>query len=140
MHFRLLAITLILFSTFTFATSRSPAVEDFVGIDMEHGENAVQGHETLVNLEQDIGKIEIVRNEQPLAKLPPVKTETETPWGPTAWMGIFLVLGLPVISWMLVMNHLREKASKESASNIEVLEKYRKERASKQEENIRKAS
>ena len=141
MHFRLFAITLILFSTFAMANGRSPAVEDFVGIEMDHGEAAPQGHEALVNLEQEIGKIETVRKDQPLTSLP-ARTPDAIPWGPTAWIGIFFVLGLPIVSWMMVMNHLREKATRESASNIEVLEKYRKERelAKKQDEKIRKAS
>ena len=53
---------------------------------------------------------------------------------------ISFALGLPMLVWFMVMSHLKKKASLESASNIEVLEKYRKEREKKNEESIRKVS
>lgn len=141
MNFQTLGLIFLLFSGQSFANGRSPAVEDFVGIETEHMEKAPQGTESLFNLEQDIQKIETVKNEKKApstVQLP----EAETPTGASTVFGMVFLMSLPILTWMLVMNHLRQKASRESASNIEVLEKYRKQRelAKKQEEEIRKVS
>ena len=133
MHFRGFGITILLFSTisFSFANGRSPAVEDFVGIEVEQTESNPQSPEALVNLEQDLGRIETVQREQPMAPFEYAKEGKSAPWSAGTWFGIFIIMGLPVLIWMLVMNHLRTKATLENASNIEVLEKYRKEREAK---------
>lgn len=141
MNFQTLGLIFLLFSGQSFANGRSPAVEDFVGIETEHMEKAPQGTESLFNLEQDIQKIETVRNDKRVAPTPQLP-EAETPTGASTLFGMFFLMSLPILTWMLVMNHLRQKATRESASNIEVLEKYRKQRelAKKQEEEIRKVS
>jgi hypothetical protein len=142
MNFRTLGLSLLLFSSFAFANGRSPAVEDFVGIETDHMETTPQGAESLYNLQQDIQKIETVRKDGPVTAMTPELPEAETPSGASTLFGILFAVSLPILSWMLVMNHLRQKALKESASNIEVLEKYRRQRelAKKQEEKIRKVS
>jgi hypothetical protein len=40
----------------------------------------------------------------------------------------------------MVMSHLRKKAHRENANNIEILENYRKNREKKNEESLKKAS
>jgi hypothetical protein len=130
MHFRLVSLVFFLLSTYTWsAPGRSPAVEDFVGIEVEQPP-ASPGSEHLFNLEQDVKNIQQVRESGSIkaAKLPQPSTPESSPWNLTTVLGALFIMSLPLISWMLVLNHLKNKASEESASNIEVLEKYRQER------------
>jgi hypothetical protein len=139
MIFRSLALCfLILFSAVSFAQGRKPAVEDFVGIEVEESKVAPQGIESLYNLEQDIERIEAQKNNP--QKRPEVTKEASFEWSVSTVFTLSMALGLPLIVWFLVMSHLRKKASIESASNIEILEKYRKEREKKSEESVRKVS
>ncbi len=143
MHFRIFIILTVLVSANCWAQGRKPAVEDFVGIEIEHPEPAPQGTESLVNLEKDIQTIhaEAYTSVKTSPKAVPV-VMTETKWSVLDSMALVLILGLPLFSWLFVMNRLRKRASVESASNVEVLEKYRRERemARKKEEELRKAS
>lgn len=139
MVFRTLGLCLLLFSAVSFAQGRKPAVEDFVGIEIEEAQVTPQGTESLYNLEADLSKLEERK------KNPPVEVKAETiapakPWSKSTLFGISLIVGLPLLMWLMVMSHLKKKASVESASNIEVLEKYRKERERKVEDSIRKVS
>lgn len=138
MMFRSLAVFFVLFSMGSYAQGRGPAVEDFVGIEVEETKATPHGTESLYNLQQDIQRIE----EQ---KTKPVKREVvsqETPFtlSPSVVFGVSLAFGLPMIVWFLIMAHLKKKASLENASNIEVLEKYRKEREKKSQDQTRKVS
>jgi hypothetical protein len=129
MRFQLLVLMLSL-SSLAQAQSRGPAVEDFVGIEVETVELHPQGTEALFNFEKEIETFEAAKVE-PSFRQPPAHHFVEsTPgaWSTSAMMGIIVLLGLPFLTWLLVMNHLRQKATMESASNIEILEKYRKER------------
>lgn len=138
MLFRTLGLCLLLISTTSFAVGRKPAVEDFVGIEFEEKQVAPQGTESLYNLEQDIQRIESQPKKQKETRIG--QSQKQESWGMKAIFGISLALGLPLIIWLLVMSHLKKKASIESASNIEVLEKYRREREKKGQEKIRKVS
>jgi hypothetical protein len=138
MIFRLLAISLTLFSLSAFSQGRSPAVEDFVGIEVEEDYVTPTGTESLFNLQEDISRIEAQKNQR--ITPPTISTPESQSINPGILFGISLAMGLPLVVWFLVMSHLKKQASIESASNIEVLEKYRKERERKASENIRKAS
>lgn len=138
MTFRLLALFLIIYSGITFAEGRKPAVEDFVGIEIEESKVTPQGTESLYNLEQDLDQINTLKN-KPVEKKSKI-SEVNKDWSRATILGITLVLGLPLITWYLVMSHFKKKASIDSASNIAVLEKYRKEREKKSEDTIKKAS
>ncbi len=138
MTFRLLAFFLVLYSGISLAQGRKPAVEDFVGIEVEESKVTPQGTESLYNLEQDLQQIETNKNKPEATKIK--STPPSNSWSSTAILGITLILGLPLVVWYLVMSHFKKKASIESASNIAVLEKYRQEREKKSEENIKKAS
>jgi hypothetical protein len=137
MPFRTLGLIVLFVSTASFAQGRKPAVEDFVGIEVDQAEVTPHGSEVLFNLEQDIKEIEAQKN-RPALKQPQI-TESKG-FGTTTLIGIGLILGLPMFLWLLMMNHLKKKATLESASNIEVLEKYRREREKKVDETIKKAS
>lgn len=141
MVLRTLGLFLILFSSTSFAQGRGPAVEDFVGIEVEEARlTTPQGTEPLYNLEQDLTRYE-EKKKAPTAVNPNVKSASAAERQSTSTIfGISFVLGLPLIIWFLMMGHLKKKASLESASNIEVLEKYRKERERKIERDIRKVS
>jgi hypothetical protein len=145
MHFRTFTIcALLISSTLAWGVDRKPAVEDFVGIEVDHPESTPQGTDSLVNLEKDIQTIHAEAYTS--VKTSPKKTEfsssVELPWSVTNIVSVFMLMTLPLFVWFVVMNRLRKKASVESASNVEVLEKYRRDRelARKREESERKAS
>ena len=138
MVFRALGVTFILLISMTsFAQGRKPAVEDFVGIEVDEPQVMPQGTESLYNLEQDLSKLE-VKSQQKDAPAP--APETVKAFDHRIIFGVSLVFGLPLMVWFFVMAHLKRKASVESASNIEVLEKYRKEREKQGQEKVRKVS
>jgi hypothetical protein len=142
MYFRTLGLTLLIVSQVSFAYGRKPAVEDFVGIEVDHPEGTPQGTESLFNFEKQITKFDPkkVAADQPVVAATPVKAEG--PSGLATVLTILFVLGLPGIIWSVMMNRLRQKAHIESASNIEVLEKYRRERqeAKKAQDEIKKVA
>ncbi len=139
MVFRTLGLCLLLFSAVSFAQGRKPAVEDFVGIEVEEAQVTPQGTESLYNLEADLNSLE-EKKKNPPAEIKAQIAAPSKPWSTTTLFGISLIVGLPLLMWLMVMSHLKKKASVESASNIEVLEKYRKERERKVEDSIRKVS
>lgn len=138
MAFRILGLCFILMTVTAFASGRKPAVEDFVGIEVDQKEATPTGSEVLFNLENDLNQIEAKRKEVPV-KIQAV-TSVESSWSATTVIALSLFAALPIFIWFMVMTHLKRKATVESASNIEVLEKYRKEREKKSEEATRKAS
>jgi hypothetical protein len=119
-------LILLISSTIAYGQNRSPAVEDFVGIEVEENQITPHGSESLYNLEQDIKIIQAQEN-KPAPKPAKAPREIIPPLAPTL-LGIFFALGLPLAVWLLLMSRLKKKASIESASNIEVLEKFRQER------------
>ena len=139
MPFRIMFFVLFLFSSvvFAFAQDRKPAVEDFVGIDIEESKVTPYGDESLFNLEQDVGKIQFSKKNKT-----PVRSDISRKKiiDPITFFGISFALGLPFMVWFMMMSHLRKKAHFDNASNIEILEKYRKTRENKTGENIKKAS
>lgn len=147
MHFRLLGLSLLLSTSFAWsAPGRAPAVEDFVGIEVEQVEGT-PGNESLYNLEQDVGRIQKADGKKEASSRPQgskVKTSEKVPWDLSTFLGVLFIMGLPLVSWMFVLNHLKNKASAESASNIEVLEKYRQEREAartkSEQDDVKKAS
>lgn len=141
MHFRLLAVALLLLSTFAYSQGRRPAVEDFVGIEVEQPETPANSG-SLYNLEQDMNQLRMAQETPKKAQLKTSHTATDSGLGFTTFLAALLILALPLVSWLFVMNHLRNKATQESESNIKVLESYRKNRelAKKSEHSERKAS
>lgn len=134
MTFRLLTICLVFVSLSCFARGgRSPAVEDFVGIEVEKETPAPQGTEVLFNFENELNSFATKPAETP-------KIEATTQKTGTTIFGLVFALGLPLMIWFMIMSHLKKQATLESASNIEVLENYRKQREQKKEEEIRKVS
>ena len=128
MYFRTLGFMILIVTQVSFAYARRPAVEDFVGIDVDHPEGTPQGTEGLFNFEKDINKFEI-KEVKTIKAAPAITTRNAQGPGPLATaLTILFVIGLPGFTWFMMMNHLRQKAHAESASNIEVLEKYRREK------------
>lgn len=127
-QFILFSFLLLISSSSSFA--RGPAVEDFVGIEMEETSANLHGAELLYNLEQDVNLIAGAQD-----------TPTQTsqgiqakPWTASAIFALITLLGLPLLSWSFALNYFRKKAQFESAANIEILENYRKKNPSSQEE------
>jgi hypothetical protein len=140
MGFRILGMALLLISTASFAQGRGPAVEDFVGIEIEETEHVPQGTESLYNLEQDLTKYHSQESKPTKDAAPTISQGTPRNIDATTIFTVSVVMGLPLMIWFLMMAHLKKKASIENASNIEVLEKYRQAREKKTEEKIRKVS
>lgn len=141
MYLRTLGFMFLLATQMAFAQGRGPAVEDFVGVEVEETQGVPQGTESLFNFEKDINKLEVEKKPASKQQVPAL-VETAAPGTATAAMAMLFILGLPAMIWFMMMNHLRQKAHQEGASNIEVLEKYRRERqeTKKSQEDIKKAS
>lgn len=139
MVFRILGLSILMMSAVSYAQGRKPAVEDFVGIEVQEPDIIPQGTEALYNFEQDLTDLAIQKSRPPKKRIAPTISENKS-WSHTTIFAFSMLAGLPLMIWLMVMSHLKKKASIESASNIEVLEKYRKERERKMEEKTRKAS
>ena len=141
MSFRTLGFIFLIITQLAFAQGRKPAVEDFVGIEVDQPEGTPQGTEGLFNFEKDIDKFEHTKD-SPTGVAQVVNTKTQDPSDLTTALVIAFMLGLPGMIWFFMMSNLRKKAKIESASNIEVLEKYRRERqeAKKAEEAFKKSA
>lgn len=142
MQFRSFIIIGLLLSSTAWAVGRRPAVEDFVGIEVDHPETTPQGTDSLVNLEKDIQTIHAEAYTVKKAPKTFESTTDSTPWSVANTMSVFMIIALPLFSWFFVMNRMRKRASLESASNVEVLERYRRERElnRKKEDQERKVS
>lgn len=149
MRFPTVGLVLLLLSGLAFASGgRSPAVEDFVGIEIEHPDTSPQGKDSLYNLEKDISNLQQVEAATYISHPKSPKEHTMESsnqfiqWNMTNILASIFLFCLPLISWYMAVNHLRKKATVESASNVEVLEKYRRERemARKKDEEYKKAS
>lgn len=152
---RKVSTLLILFTFFTSATafSRGPAVEDFVGIEVEenHPSAIPQGTEVLFNFEKEM-RDHSTKTTEPTGQELTVRAPSDSsivtasssnsiyPAGTSAFFGIAFILSLPILSWLMVMNHLRRKAGAASADNLAVLEQYRKSREQSKSDEIKKAS
>lgn len=142
MFFRTLGLCLLFVSVAAYAQGRKPAVEDFVGIEIDQPEVTPQGTEPLFNLEQDLSKHVVAKAAEPNAKTNSSSHQIRSEMSLTSVIGLTLAVGLPLIMWFMILSHMRKRASVESASNIEVLENYRKTREQnrKSEDSIKKVS
>ena len=142
MSFRTLGFLLLIISQVSFAQGRGPAVEDFVGIEVDHPEGTPQGTEGLFNFEQEMNKFDTNKNNNVSVVKSVSAPKADGPNGVTTAIAIAFILGLPGVIWFFMMNNLRQKAHIESASNIEVLEKYRREKqeAKKIQDELKKVS
>jgi len=142
MYLRTLGLILLFVTQVGLAQGRKPAVEDFVGIEVDHPKGTPQGTEGLFNFESEMDKFETVKK-NPTKKIKSVAVfQSNGPNNLTTIFAIAFALVLPCLIWVMMMKNLRQKAHIESASNIEVLEKYRLERqeARKSQEDFKKAS
>ncbi len=114
------------------APGRAPAVEPFMEIEVQQKTERSLGNEVLFNLEQNSTNNKTTRSVSPSD----TQINLFTTWNFSTALGLIIILGLPLLSWFLVMNHLREKAQEQSASNIQILSKYREEK--EQSLNVKK--
>jgi hypothetical protein len=126
--FRYLTLLILTLSLDAFAVGRKPAVEDFVGIEVDHPETAPQGTEGLFNFEKDMGHFEKNKQTNKFVKKSVAVKKPGISWSLSKVFAILLAVGFPAMVWFIALNNLRKKASLQNAGNIEVLEKYRKER------------
>lgn len=148
MKFPMVILALCLFSGIAMAApGRSPAVEDFVGIEVSESDTLPQGKESLFNLEKDIRELEKVEAQAYVTAKPSnpthsMKEQNMIEWNVVNVTAALVFFCLPLLSWYMAVSHLRKKALVESASNIEVLEKHRREReeARKRSEEYKKSA
>ena len=139
MMFRYLALLILTFSLSAFAVGRKPAVEDFVGIEVDHPVAAPQGTEGLFNFEKDIKQF---KEAKPIKKRAAFKPDSAPAisWSISKVLAIILAVGFPAMVWFVAINNLRKKASMQNVGNIEVLEKYRKERELAKKAEVKKVA
>lgn len=139
MMFRCLALLILTFSLSSFAAGRKPAVEDFVGIEIDHPETTPQGTEGLFNFEKDISQYSEIKQVKKISSLRQNVPQSIN-WSLSKIFAIVLAVGFPAMIWFVAINNLRKKASMQNAGNIEVLEKYRKERELAKKAEIKKVA
>jgi hypothetical protein len=139
MMFRCLALLILTFSLSSFAVGRKPAVEDFVGIEIDHPETTPQGTEGLFNFEKDMSKFSEEKPEKSQASLRQNVPQAIN-WSLSKIFAIVLAVGFPAMIWFVAINNLRKKANVQNAGNIEVLEKYRKERELAKKAELKKVA
>lgn len=128
--------------TLSGAHARGPAVEDFVGIDIEEQDLTPAGTHALFNFEQELNQAGTQARTQALivkTELRAAAPQTETsPW--SQWFGILVILSLPVVTWSLTMKHLNKKVDVELPDNVTVLPIKAKNKSSTDSDDIKKAS
>lgn len=120
--------------------ARGPAVEDFVGIEVEETPRTPHGAELLYNLERDMTLI--AKIDAPETQTQATQTYQSKAWTTPAIFALVTLLGFPLLIWSALMSYFRKKSAQEHASNIEILENYRKQKGSNEEakEEQRKVS
>lgn len=120
--------------------ARGPAVEDFVGVEVEETHRTPHGAELLYNLERDMSLI--AKIDAPPAQTTTAQNYQNKAWTTSAIFTLVTLLGLPLLIWSGLMSYFRKKSAQEHASNIEILESYRKQKGSTEEakEETRKVS
>jgi hypothetical protein len=142
MMFRYLTLLTLTFSLSAMAAvGRKPAVEDFVGIEVDHPEATPQGTEGLFNFEKDMTHFEKSGTVKRYNKFSTQENLPSITWSMSKIFAIIMAVGFPALIWFVAINNLRKKAGMQNAANIEVLEKYRKERElAKKAENTKKVA
>jgi hypothetical protein len=110
--------------------SRSPAVESFVEIEVNNSKDIYTSQsksEVFFNFETD-NQIKS-------------KKASSFPFD-TIHLIFLLTLSLPIVSWLLVLNHLKAKAYRENVNNVQTLSNYKikQEEKNNSENNYKKAS
>lgn len=138
------AIYVLVLSTLTLtsALARGPAVEDFVGVEIEQPDLTPAGTHALFNFEEELSE---AKANQPATQAVITKTElraastTETsPW--SQWFGIIVILALPVVTWSLTMRHLNKRTEEVLPDNVAIFPVKAKEKAPAVNDDIKKAS
>ncbi len=129
--------------TYTGAHARGPAVEDFVGIDIEEQDSTPAGTHALFNFEQEL--TDVKPNQAPTqAVISKTELKASTPvseTGPWAqWFGIIVILSLPVVTWSLTMKHLNKHTEEALPDNVTVLPIKSKDKVVGSDDKIKKAS
>ena len=123
------------FSFNSWSVGRSPAVEDFIGIDPKQSQAGKaltpSGTEVLFNFSEGVPH----QNSSPVVQK---STPSQAPIG--ALLGLVFLLALPMVSWFLIMRHLnKEEAAFQDhheTHNVASLADYREEN----KEELKKAS
>lgn len=138
-------IYVLILSTLTLTSvfARGPAVEDFVGVDIEQPDLTPAGTHALFNFEQELTE---VKADQAPTQAVITKTELKaasaasetSPW--SQWLGIVVILALPVVTWSLTMRHLNKRTEEVLPDNVAIFPVKAKEKAPAANDDIKKAS
>lgn len=117
------------------AIARSPAVEDFVGIEVEETKVIPDGSEVFFNLEKDVKNISENSSPQPKGITTSQKESKDI-----QILVLFLaVLSLPAFLWWQMMSKLKKNLSSIEKENVHDLKSFRDQK-DKNQDIDRKAS
>jgi len=125
--------------------ARGPAVEDFVGIDIEEQDLTPSGTHALFNFEAELsGAATTSAPTQAVitkTQLKAASSSSETsPW--SQWLGVLVILSLPVVTWSLTMRHLNKTKDTAEAlpDNVTLFPTKVRETSEVKDDDIKKAS
>lgn len=142
-----LGLTLILVMLSLSVAARKPAVEDFVGIESETPDTTPSGTESLFNFSSEVKEFQKGRPQQPVVRY----AQQQAPLAPATpstsmalWLGIFFVLGLPMLTWAVMATHLKKREQALAGTGLDNVTDLAAKRAEKQaqtnSDDIKKAS
>ncbi len=136
-------VLLLITLSFSTAIARGPAVEDFVGIEIEQPDLTPTGTHALFNFEQELTEVkaeqaptQAVISKTDLKAASP--TSESSPWA--QWFGIVVILALPVVTWSLTMRHLNKRTEEVLPDNVAIFPVKPKEKVAASNDDIKKAS
>lgn len=129
--------------TLSTASSRGPAVEDFVGVEIEQPDLTPAGTHALFNFEQELteAKTEPSTAQAMITKTPlraAAPASETSPWA--QWFGIIVILALPVVTWSLTMRHLNQRTEEVLPDNVAIFPVRSKDKMASESDDIKKAS
>lgn len=129
-----LVITALMLALSLTAVARRPAVEDFVGVESETPDVTPTGAETLYNFSQEVqdfqtdGPRVVVRHPRAVSEMPLAAVSSATP----LWFGAAFVLCLPMITWLVMARHLKQREARAAAATASNVTDLAARRAEKQ--------
>lgn len=129
------------------AVGRKPAVEDFVGVEYDSQNVVPTGTETLFNFSKDVKDYQS-QPTQPIVRYAQKQSQENAPVsseGLPIWFGITFVLSLPIITWVVMSQHLKSREAAAAAalpSNVTDLAARRAEKQAETstDDDVKKAS
>ena len=134
MKLRYLITLMIFLIQIPLGFARKPAVEDFMGVEVEAPKSPDEKEGTMFNFERNqanpYGPPEQILNQT-------TQYNNKTNWT-NVLFGLIFVIGMPVSLWLVMISRLKKKMPISESDNLESLEKFKEKKQKK--DSIRKAS